>query len=47
MIFTSRRTEEDDAGYGEMADRMEELASRQPGSLGIDMADARIASGSP
>ena len=38
VIFTSRRTEEDDAGYGEMADRMEELASRQPGFLGIESA---------
>ena len=28
VIFTSRRTAQDDAGYGEMADRMEELARR-------------------
>lgn len=38
VIFTSRRTAEDDAGYGEMADRMEELARQQPGFLGIESA---------
>jgi heme-degrading monooxygenase HmoA len=37
VIFTSRRTAVDD-GYEEMADRMVELASRQPGFLGIDSA---------
>jgi heme-degrading monooxygenase HmoA len=37
VIFTSLRTEGDD-GYGEMAARMEELAARQPGYLGIEAA---------
>ena len=35
VIFTSRRTAVDD-GYGPMADRMVELASRQPGFLGVE-----------
>ncbi|HEY8038763.1 MAG TPA: antibiotic biosynthesis monooxygenase [Polyangiaceae bacterium] len=38
VIFTSLRTEVDDAGYGAMADAMEELASKQPGYLGIESA---------
>jgi len=33
VIFTSQRTP-DEQGYGLMADRMVELASRQPGFLG-------------
>ena len=37
MIFTSHRTDGDN-GYGEMADRMVELASKQPGFLGIESA---------
>jgi heme-degrading monooxygenase HmoA len=37
VIFTSRRTAVDD-GYGAMADRMVELASGQPGFLGVDSA---------
>ena len=37
VIFTSLRTEGED-GYGEMADRMEELAKRQPGYLGFESA---------
>ena len=37
VIFTSRRTAVDE-GYGAMADRMVELASRQPGFLGIESA---------
>jgi len=37
VIFTSRRTEED-RGYGAMAERMVELASRQPGFLGMESA---------
>jgi heme-degrading monooxygenase HmoA len=37
VIFTSRRTAVDD-GYDAMADRMVELASRQPGFLGVDSA---------
>lgn len=36
VIFTSQRTDEDAAGYEEMAEKMAELASRQPGYLGID-----------
>ncbi len=37
VIFTSLRTEGDD-GYGRMAERMAELASQQPGFLGVDSA---------
>jgi len=35
VIFTSRRAAEHE-GYGEMADRMVELAGDQPGFLGIE-----------
>jgi heme-degrading monooxygenase HmoA len=35
VIFTSQRTE-GDRGYGQMAERMVELASRQPGFLGVE-----------
>ncbi len=35
VIFTSRRTDSD-RGYGDMAERMVELAAKQPGYLGID-----------
>ncbi|MCC3372518.1 antibiotic biosynthesis monooxygenase [Cohnella sp. REN36] len=42
VIFTSRRTE-GDRGYGSMADRMEELARRQPGFIGVE--SVRDASG--
>ena len=35
VIFTSTRTAVDD-GYGSMADRMVELASQQPGFLGVE-----------
>ncbi|WP_027329271.1 antibiotic biosynthesis monooxygenase family protein [Marinimicrobium agarilyticum] len=35
VIFSSHRTEDDD-GYGKMADRMLELAERQPGFLGVE-----------
>jgi heme-degrading monooxygenase HmoA len=38
VIFTSRRTREDDAGYGVMAERMVQLAAAQPGFLGIESA---------
>jgi heme-degrading monooxygenase HmoA len=38
VIFTSLRREEPNDGYGEMADRMEELAQAQPGFLGIESA---------
>ncbi len=37
VIFTSRRTE-GDQGYAEMDRRMEELARRQPGFLGLESA---------
>ena len=37
VIFTSLRTE-GDRGYGNMADRMVELASEQPGFLGVESA---------
>jgi heme-degrading monooxygenase HmoA len=36
VIFTSQRTPEDEEGYAAMAERMEELAARQPGFLGMD-----------
>ncbi len=42
-IFCSQRTDEDEAGYREMATRMMELAAMQPGFLGAD--SARDASG--
>jgi heme-degrading monooxygenase HmoA len=35
VIFTSQRTA-GDAGYGDAAQRMAELASQQPGYLGIE-----------
>lgn len=38
VIFTSKRTAADGAGYGKTADRMEELASQQPGFLGVESA---------
>ena len=37
VIFSSRRTA-GDHGYGAMADRMVELAARQPGFLGVESA---------
>jgi heme-degrading monooxygenase HmoA len=37
VTFSSRRTA-DDNGYGEMAEKMGELAARQPGYLGIESA---------
>lgn len=37
VTFSSRRTPGDN-GYGEMADRMAELAARQPGYLGVESA---------
>ena len=36
VIFVALRTDRDDAGYGEAANRMDELARTQPGYLGID-----------
>lgn len=41
VIFTSHRTEGDN-GYGEMATKMVELASKQPGFLGVESARADI-----
>lgn len=38
VIFTSLRTDEDAAGYADMADRMVALAARQPGFLGVESA---------
>ncbi len=38
VIFSSRRTGEDDDEYSLAAKRMEELASTQPGYLGIESA---------
>jgi heme-degrading monooxygenase HmoA len=35
VIFTSQRTE-GDRGYGQMAERMVELAAQQPGFLGVE-----------
>lgn len=43
VIFTSLRRAEEGDGYGEMAQRMEELARQQPGFLGVE--SARDASG--
>ncbi|HEX3797979.1 MAG TPA: antibiotic biosynthesis monooxygenase [Verrucomicrobiae bacterium] len=37
VIFTSHRTESDH-GYGQMAQRMMELAAQQPGFLGVETA---------
>lgn len=37
VIFTSQRTE-GDQGYDAMADRMVELATKQPGFLGVESA---------
>lgn len=37
VIFTSLRTE-GDRGYGNMAERMVELAAQQPGFLGVESA---------
>ena len=36
VAFTSLRGDDDDEGYGAMAERMVELASQQPGYLGIE-----------
>ncbi|HZL87572.1 MAG TPA: antibiotic biosynthesis monooxygenase [Pirellulaceae bacterium] len=43
VIFTSLRREQDGDGYGDMAQRMEELARQQPGFLGVE--SVRDASG--
>lgn len=36
VIFSSRRTSDDATGYDAAAQRMEELARRQPGFLGVE-----------
>ncbi len=36
VIFTSRRNANDEAGYGEAAERMVALARQQPGFLGVE-----------
>lgn len=36
VIFTSKRTEKDDEDYGQVANLMGELASKQPGFLGVE-----------
>jgi heme-degrading monooxygenase HmoA len=36
VIFRSVRRDDDDEGYAVMAERMEELASRQPGFISVD-----------
>jgi heme-degrading monooxygenase HmoA len=36
VLFTSRRTPDDPAGYERMARRMAELAQQQPGFLGFE-----------
>ena len=41
VIFSARRTLDDDAAYGDMAIEMERLAARQPGYLGIESARSR------
>ena len=38
VIFTSRRTDRDEEGYGAAAAAMEAAAARQPGYLGIESA---------
>lgn len=38
VIFTSQRTDNDAEGYHSMAEVMVELASKQPGFLGIESA---------
>lgn len=38
VVFTSKRTAEDDAGYAAMAQKMDDLAATQSGYLGIEGA---------
>ena len=38
VIFTSQRTDEDQAEYAAMAEAMDRLAAAQPGYLGIESA---------
>lgn len=36
VIFSNQRTKQDDAGYGAMAEKMEELATARPGCIGLE-----------
>lgn len=38
VIFTSRRTPEDEEGYEDMAHRMYDLAAQQPGFIAVEHA---------
>lgn len=38
VIFSSRRSTQDSAGYAEASERMIEMAARQPGFLGVESA---------
>lgn len=38
VVFTSQRTDDDAAGYADMADKMDRLAAAQPGYVGIESA---------
>ncbi len=38
VLFSSVRTQQDDAAYHKMSDRMVELARQQPGFLGVESA---------
>ena len=40
VIFLNRRTDADEAGYAEAAERMERLAAAQPGYRGVDSVRA-------
>ncbi len=42
VIFTSRRTPDQEAAYQEMAGEMMELAKVQPGFLGVDHARGEV-----
>ena len=41
VVFTSLGSDEND-GYAEMADRMAELAAKQPGYLGMETAHTKV-----
>ncbi len=38
VIFSSQRSDVEDEAYSQMADRMVDLAAKQPGFLGVDSA---------
>lgn len=38
VIFTAQRNAKDEAGYATMSARMDELAARQPGYMGMESA---------